>query len=342
VFVTPKTLIQLHINTDLVTDEQRKEFSTDHEKYQKFRKAIEADGNAVHELGIRGSNMQNTMVDVFRKSMKERLAKKPELIEHFTPTFGIGCRRLTPAPGFIEAIVEPNVDFIRDEISHINPTGIELQNGRKIDLDVLVCATGFETSSIPPYPVVGTNGTLRERFTPHAESYLSIAVDGFPNFFFILGPNSGIGAGSLTILLEGEGDYIIKCIRKLQKEDYVSMVPKAARVRDFSAYVFDYFKRTVYMDDCKSWYKSPSGDRITILWPGSSLHALECFRSPRWEDFDYETNEENRLRWLGNGWSVSLTGGADPAWYIADGFVDQPLVGTPENDTKLETRPFSN
>jgi hypothetical protein len=71
------------------------------------------------------------------------------------------------------------------------------------------------------------------------------------------------------------------------------------------------------MDVCNSWYRSEGGrgDRITVLWPGSTLHALETFRAPRWEDFDFESIDENRLRWLGNGWSVTQMGEGDPAWY---------------------------
>lgn len=159
----------------------------------------------------------------------------------------------------------------------------------------------------------------------------------------MLGPNSGIGAGSATILLEAQGDYIVKCIRKLQKEDYASMMPKASRVHDFSDYVTDYFKKTVYTDDCDSWYKSQGGkgDRITALWPGSILHAMECLRSPRWEDFDYESRVDNRLAWLGNGWSVALKGEADPSWYLDTDNVDKPTKETPEKDSRLSKRPFS-
>jgi hypothetical protein len=61
----------------------------------------------------------------------------------------------------------------------------------------------------------------------------------------MLGPNAGVGSGSLTMILEVEGDYITKCIRKLQKEDYLSMTPKPERVKDFSQYIDEYFKKTV-------------------------------------------------------------------------------------------------
>jgi len=149
-----------------------------------------------------------------------------------------------------------------------------------------------------------------------------------------------LGAGALTIVMEAEGDYIVKCIRKMQKEDYVSMVPKKKRVNDFSAFVDAYFKKTIYVDNCRSWYKDDAG-HVIGLWPGSTTHALETLRSPRWEDYEYESKDDNELRWLGNGWSVCQTGGGDPTFYLEPAFINVPAAGTPEKDPVHMKRPYS-
>lgn len=70
-------------------------------------------------------------------------------------------------------------------------------------------------------------------------------------------------------------------------------------------------------DDCQSWYRKDgqgkSGDVVTGLWPGSTLHCIEALRSPRWEDYLYEYPreengaEENQMAWLGNGWALTQT-----------------------------------
>ncbi|KAI9048091.1 hypothetical protein LZ554_007887 [Drepanopeziza brunnea f. sp. 'monogermtubi'] len=327
------------------SEERRKEFAENPEKLLEFRKVVEADGNTIHAVSFRGSEKQNQAMKSFRTMMADRLAKKPEILDALVPSFAVGCRRLTPGPGYLEALVEDNVEYVSDRIASIRPEGIILENGRRIDVDVLVCATGFDTSSQPPFHVEGKGGiSLRDKFSPIPETYLTMSVDGFPNFFMVLGPNSAIGTGSLTMMIETEGDYIIKCLRKLQRDDYVSMMPKADRVADFSEYCHEYFKNTVYMDECNSWYRSEGGkgDRVTGLWPGSTLHCLETLRSPRWEDFEFESKDENRLRWLGNGWSLTqMPDGGDPAWYLEPRFVDVPLPGKPEEDPKFKRRPYS-
>lgn len=327
-----------------------------------MRKVIENDGNLIHDSTLRGTEMQKSFATEFAAQMRQRLASRPDLFEGIVPTFAPGCRRLTPGRGYLEALVASNVEVVaggQETLAAVTEDGlgVTLQpSGRVVGpLDALVCATGFRTSAPPNFDVVGRDGiTLRERWSrPHPESYLSVMVDQFPNYLMMFGPNSAIGFGSLTKILEQECDYCVKVIRKLQKEDYVSIEPKPERVRDFQQYVGAYFARTVYMDKCKSWYRSEGGkgDWIIGLWPGSTLHALETLRSPRWEDFVYESadhgngdeasSQKNALRWLGNGWSVTQTDG-DPSWYINPDEVEWPKEGKPEENPRYKNRPWSH
>ncbi|KAI1114209.1 flavin-binding monooxygenase [Nemania sp. NC0429] len=339
--------------------EQRQILAQDPDNFFNFRKTIAWDGNTKHEFTLRGSQMQRAAVAHLHEAMQQRLAVKPEIAEFLIPSFSIGCRRATPGPGYLEALCQSNVDFITDGIGAVTPSGVKLESGREVALDVLVCATGFQTSKAPPFPIIGRGDlTLASRFTPFPEAYLSVAVDSFPNYFMMLGPNSAIGAGSLNVILEAEGDYIVKCIRKLQKEDYATMTVKPERVRDWREFCHEYFKETVYTDECNSWYKSSGGrgDRIIGLWPGSCLHAIEALRAPRWEDFDWESRDgpgANPLRWLGNGWSVTHMKAdeaqgsgqeyqGDPTWYLEPLLLDVPLEQRPEEDREFKMRPFSH
>jgi cation diffusion facilitator CzcD-associated flavoprotein CzcO len=180
--------------SNVVTPEKRQALAADPEEYLRFRKVIEDGGNVIHEGVIRGSDMQKELTRTFTASMRGKLAKKPELFEAIIPTFAPGCRRLTPGKGYLEALCQDNVQVTNETITEITETGVKLVSGREVHLDALACATGFRTSAPPNFEVVGSDGvTLAQRWAPHPESYLSVMVDGFPNYLMTFGPNSAIG-----------------------------------------------------------------------------------------------------------------------------------------------------
>lgn len=61
--------------------------------------------------------------------MAERTKNKPELLEHRLPDLSPNCRRLTPGPSYLEALAQPNEDFIRTPISEFRTDGIVTRTG---------------------------------------------------------------------------------------------------------------------------------------------------------------------------------------------------------------------
>jgi len=127
------------------------------------------------------------------------------------------------------------------EIARIMPTGVELRDGRTHELDVLVCATGFDTTFRYPFCVLGRGGrALSERWAATAgppEAYLSLAVDGFPNLFVCGGPHSAVTSGSLVTVAEHVVGYIVEAVRKMQRERLRSMEVRREAVKDWNTYV---------------------------------------------------------------------------------------------------------
>ncbi|KAK6434497.1 hypothetical protein LTR95_009321 [Oleoguttula sp. CCFEE 5521] len=347
---------ELGLESIYFNKDQIESFKRDPAAWMKFRMKIEADANNVHSITLKGTEMQKGAQAMFEQGMRDRLVKKPHYFDRLQPGFSPGCRRLTPGPGFLEALVEDNVDYVKNKIVRIEPKGVVTDDGTLHEIDALICATGFYASSAPPFPVTGLRKTtLQTHWADRATNYLSLATDSFPNMLMMLGPNGAIGEGSLTMMIESTGDYVIKAIRKIQKERIKSFVIKPDRVRDFLQYVDTYFRGTVFSEDCQSWYKKngkgQSGDVVTGLWPGSTLHCIEALRSPRWEDYEYEYHEEvngaevNQMGWLGNGWGAtqmrSPVRTEDLAFYLMDEFQDPPVEGRPEEKESLKIRPWS-
>ncbi|KAI0704079.1 FAD/NAD-P-binding domain-containing protein [Earliella scabrosa] len=316
-----------------VTTQEIERFKTDGEFYKRFRHVMENDLNSMHAATLRGSDMQRRATELFRANMRRKLAKKPWIADSLIPTFPVACRRLTPGPGYLEALVEDNVDFINTPIKRITERGIETVDGAHQDLDIIFCATGYDTSFQLPFKIIGRGGAeLNARWRPYPVTYLTMCVDQFPNMFMVLGPNSATGSGSMLVMIEYEVMYAVQATLKMQRERLRSIEVRREALEDFDAYLESYFPKTVYSEKCRSWYKMGQEDgRVVGLWPGSALSAVKAMMHPRWEDFKYEPADPttNRFYWLGDGQTYAektLTG--DRAWYLSDEFLDIPPVPT--------------
>lgn len=116
--------------------------------------------------------------------MRRKLAPKPEIADVIIPKdFAVGCRRPTPGNGYLEALCEDNVEVVLDGIAEITPTGIKTVDGKEHQVDIIVCATGFDVSWRPAYPTIGRgNRSLSEEWKTIPRTYLSVTVPHFPNY----------------------------------------------------------------------------------------------------------------------------------------------------------------
>ena len=311
---------------------------------------IELQLQSVHGATLKGTPEQIGAREVFLENMKQRLGRKPEIIDDLIPSFPPVCRRLTPGPGSLEALTDDKVDVITSKITRVYADGIVTADGKHHPTDVLVCATGFDTTFTPLFPIIGHSGVpLAERWKQTPETYMSFSTDGFPNYFICLGPNAALGEGNLLLLVEKEIDYFTKCVMKMQRDNIRSMSVRRDAVKRFTQYCDQYFSRTVFSEKCRSWYKGGTEDgRITALWPGrflcglvqisilgkaacnmliyagSSLHALNAMANPRWEDYEYEYVNDNPSGWLGDGWTENEKNKTINVDYLNDDQLDYP------------------
>ncbi len=128
------------------TEHERKRFAEDPAYYQAYRKKIEAGLNQSQLVTFRGTEIQQQFWDLCENSMREKLKKKPELYEAICPQreYPPGCRRLTPGPGYLEAMVEENVDVVTCGVQRVTETGIYDDNGTFHEVDAIIYATGFD------------------------------------------------------------------------------------------------------------------------------------------------------------------------------------------------------
>src|SRR4029077_20052176 len=112
-----------------------------------------------------------------------------------------------------------HVDLVTDPIERVTATSVITASGRVIDVDVIVLATGFETSSyLSSLDVVGIGGEkLHDRWGLDPRAYLGVAVSAFPNFFMLYGPNTNQGANSIIYILEAGARMVASAVSRLAR-----------------------------------------------------------------------------------------------------------------------------
>lgn len=198
-----------------------------------------------------------------------RSVKDPGLRRKVTPDYRIGCKRMLISNDWYPALQRPNVELVTDGITRITPNGIVSRDGRERELDAIVCATGFRVPSAgAPFPVVGRSGhSLGEAWRNGSEAYKGVACTGFPNLFFLMGPNTGPGHTSVLAYTEKQVDYIVQAVESLHRHNLRSVEVKEPVQSRFNRNLDRRMKHTVWTSGCASWYLAPNG-RNTTLYPG--------------------------------------------------------------------------
>ncbi|KAJ9145523.1 FAD/NAD(P)-binding domain-containing protein [Pleurostoma richardsiae] len=292
--------------------EELKESFKDPQVYLKYRKELEEKYWRRFSTFLKDSPENAEIREKFIEIMKKRVAKKPELLQDLIPDFSPNCRRLTPGPGYLEALTEDNVDYIRTPIKRFTETGIETVDGVQRDVDAVFCATGANVDMVPGFSIRAHGKDLRALWKPDGEygypyTYMGAATPGFPNLLFISGPHGSGPSGTVPHSTEVQLAYFAKILRKVSREGIKSITPSAKAADDFIEYADAFFNTTVLADNCSSWYNGGKpGGRIHGVWPGSAGHVTAVRREPRWEDWEYEyiSDTGNRFAWyFGNGWT---------------------------------------
>lgn len=140
-------------------------------------------------------------------------------------------------------------------IQKVVSNGIISNDGELHEVDIIVTATGYETSFVPRFPIIGLEKqNLQDKWRKEgAAAYLSVAVPGFPNYFLVLGPNAPISNGSLVAAMERQVDFALKFVQKIQKEDITSAVVSTDAAAEFDEWKNEVMKGMTWSGGCTSW-----------------------------------------------------------------------------------------
>jgi cation diffusion facilitator CzcD-associated flavoprotein CzcO len=216
---------------------------------------------------VKSPRLMKVAEKVARAHMRRQI-DDPELLERVMPDYTIGCKRILPSNKWYPALGKSNVELVTSGIAEVREHSIVTEDGVEREVDTIIFSTGFQVTDMPVgRQVRGRDGrTLDERWDGSPRAYLGCTVPGFPNFFMLLGPNTGLGHSSMVYMIESQVAYVLGALRAMDAERAAALELRADAVDHFNEALDEQLDGTVWNTGCASWYLDGTGRNAT-LWP---------------------------------------------------------------------------
>ncbi|KAG0009621.1 hypothetical protein BGZ80_002219 [Entomortierella chlamydospora] len=171
-----------------------------------------------------------------------------ELREKLTPKYELASRRIVLSDHFFSTLKMPHTSLHQSPITSINGNTIETSDGTKRELDVLILATGFDSSSnFPDGYWIGRGGIeIKKHWNGCPTVYCGIWVPHAPNFFLIWGPNSSTAHHAMTRVFEIQVMHAIRAISYMMEQNLVSMEIKQEVAEEFTNTIDQRMERSIF------------------------------------------------------------------------------------------------
>ena len=204
---------------------------------------------------------------IARRHLRRQVAD-PGLRARLTPGYALGCKRVLLSNDYYPALTRPNVELVTEPIREIRARSVVDSTGREREVDAIVYGTGFAVQRFVPRGFfLGAEGRdLADVWRDGPEAYKGTTVAGFPNLFFLVGPNTGLGHSSMVFMIESQVAYVMDAIRQMRQHGWARVEVEPEAQAAYNRELQARSRRSVWMSGCASWYLSASG-RNTTLWP---------------------------------------------------------------------------
>ena len=196
------------------------------------------------------------------------VVEDPEIRRNLTPDHPWGCKRPLLSNDYLPIFNRSNVELVVDPIERITADSVVTAGGTGRPVDVIVLATGFETTKyVSAIEVVGRDGVgLADAWADDPVAYLGVTTSGFPNLFMLYGPNTN-GGNSIILMLEHQVEYVIRLLDALDQSGDEWVDVRREVMDDFNDVLQDDIAGVdVWQASCNGYYRSASG-RIVTQWP---------------------------------------------------------------------------
>ena len=223
-------------------------------------------------LQFRNRRMRKMATKLAMRQLRQQVPD-PELRERLTPRYEIGCKRILPTDEWYPTLLQGNVEVVTDGIREVLGRSIVSAKGTEREIDTIILATGFHVTDIPIAGLVrGREGrTLADVWDGSPRAYKGAAVAGFPNLFFLVGPNTGLGHSSIVFMIESQVAYVAAALRTMRRRGARIVEVREEAQASYNRELDALTRGTVWVTGgCASYYIDRNGHNST-LWPYFTL-----------------------------------------------------------------------
>lgn len=199
--------------------------------------------------------------------------------EKLTPDYDFGCKRPTFSNTYFSTFNEPHVRLETNSIEKIEPDGIVTTDGRKVEVDTLLLATGFNLWDVnfPAVEIIGRDGVDLGKFwrENRFQAYEGITIPKFPNFLSLNSPYSYSGLSYFTTI-EAQMKHMGRLFGEMFRRRATTFeVTERANTEFLDRVTRKLASSVFYGGDCataRSYYFNQHGE-AALLRPTSTLAA---------------------------------------------------------------------
>lgn len=129
---------------------------------------------------------------------------------------------------------------------------------------MIVYGTGFKVTDMPVgHRIHGRGGSsLHDIWEGSPTAYLGVTVNGFPNFFMLMGPNTGLG----RIVREAQVNYVVEALGHLRRTGDATIEPTSTAINKWRSEIDRLSASTVWTSGgCDSWYLDERRTQFSVV-----------------------------------------------------------------------------
>jgi 4-hydroxyacetophenone monooxygenase len=209
--------------------------------------------------------------ELFVKWIETNVGDDPELLAKVTPNYPPMSKRMLQDNGsWLQCLKQPHVQLVTDSIISVDENGI-VTDKERFDVDAIILATGFRASEVLwPMDIVGRDGvSMADTWEGKPAAYRGVTISGFPNFFVLGGPGTGLAhAGSVILTTECAMRYIGDALRLLIDGNRRTIEPTRDAYARYNAELQAEVATLMWGHGSieHSWYKAADG-KVYVLCP---------------------------------------------------------------------------